>query len=100
TVTLDVPGGPRASTVSLAPPVPSPVRTRARIAFTLPTEDVVSLDVYDLNGRRMTSLLDRAEMALGEHQVDVNAQAWPAGCYWYNLTRSSERVSKKMLVVR
>jgi hypothetical protein len=100
TVTLDVAGGPRANTISLAAPVPSPVRTRARIAFTLPTEAVVSLALYDVNGRRVAALLDRAPMAVGEHQVDVDAQAWPAGCYWYDLTTGAEHLSRKLVVVR
>jgi len=100
TVTLDVPGGPRANTLSLAAPIPSPVRTRARIAFTLPTEAVVSLALYDVNGRRVAALLDRAPMAVGEHQVDVDSQAWPAGCYWYDLTTGAEHLSRKLVVVR
>jgi hypothetical protein len=100
TVTLDVHGRPLTSAVSLAPPVPSPVRTRARIAFTLPSAAVVSLDVYDLTGRRVAGLLDRAPMTVGEHQVEVNAETWPAGCYWYNLDTGSVRLSHKLLVVR
>ena len=48
----------------------------------------------------MASLLDRATMGVGEHQVDVDAQSWPAGCYWYNLSAGAEHVSRKLLVVR
>jgi hypothetical protein len=73
---------------------------RARIAFTLPAQAVVSLDLYDLTGRRVAALVDHATMGVGEHQVDVDAQKWPAGCYWYDLSAGSEHLSRKLLVVR
>ena len=49
---------------------------------------------------RAINACSAAPMAVGEHQVDVDAQAWPAGCYWYDLTTGAEHLSRKLVVVR
>jgi hypothetical protein len=74
----------------LAPVRPNPFGTSAEIAFTLDRDRSVRLEVFDVTGRRVTTLLDR-EMPAGRHAVswsgdDANGHAVAAGLYFVRLT--------------
>jgi hypothetical protein len=66
---------------------PNPWRDGGRVSFMLPRSGRVSLGLYDLNGRRVASLLDGAWLEAGENQVTVARR--PAGSgpgvYFYRL---------------
>ncbi len=79
--------------------IPHPVRSGARLRFTLPSEAVVTLAVYDLQGRRVASLLDRAPRPSGTHEVEVRTEGWRAGCYLYRLEAGGVRLTRKMVVL-
>lgn len=55
---VSVPGGP-ATGVALAGPIPNPAAGPLTYFVTLPRETHVSVDVYDLAGRRRLALVDR-----------------------------------------
>ena len=100
TAALDVPVTSESRTLMLASPVPSPVRDRARISYTLPSDAVVSLTVYDLAGRRIAALLDRTPEPAGAHQVEFDARGCREGCYWYRLTAGGASLTRKMVVLK
>ena len=60
---------------------PSPFRARATLRFTLAREARVTLEVYDLAGRRVAALVD-TELPAGSHAAVIDAARLPgAGVY-------------------
>ena len=79
---------------------PNPFRAEATIAFRLPLAQRVSLDVYNVLGRRVHTLLDRAPFAAGAHTVSVATPSWPSGLYLYRLTGEALAATGQMVLVR
>jgi hypothetical protein len=86
--------------LALAPAIPTPTSSQARIRFTLPSEAAVTLAVYDLQGRRVATALDRAWRSAGPHEAHLRTDGWPAGCYLYRLEVGQARLARKLLVLR
>jgi hypothetical protein len=76
---------------------PNPARGTATIAFDLPEDTEVTLTVYDISGRKVTTAVDRA-LTAGEHKAEVSGLA--PGVYVYRLYAGDFSASKKMVVVR
>ena len=55
------------------------------IRFALAQAGPVSLKVFDLQGRRVATLLDHVFQEAGRHDVPVRADAWKPGVYLYRL---------------
>jgi len=80
--------------------VPNPARSYAQIRFMLPSEDVVTLNVYDLAGRQVATLLEGKPMAAGEHNVQLDTRGWRPGCYYYRLAIRGASQTRMLAVVR
>lgn len=76
---------------------PNPFAERTTIRFRLVLPDRVTLDVFDLFGRRAATLVDERRGA-GEHSVVLNAERLSNGLYVYRLT-SNGRTSMKLALV-
>jgi len=79
---------------------PNPVTSAATLRFALAGATAVSLTVYDVQGRRVTTLLDRAPMSGGEHVVPLCPMGWPAGCYIARLDVEGMTATRKMVIVK
>ena len=79
---------------------PNPFRDQAIIAFRLPLPQRVSLDVYNVLGRRVHTLLDGAPLSAGTHTITVDAPPWPSGFYLYRLTGETRTATGQMVLVR
>ncbi len=83
---------------------PNPFNPLTTIAFDLPVRSQVRLEVFDVAGRRVKSLLSGWRDA-GRHEVSWNgtddrgAEAG-SGVYFYRLESGSKRSVKKMTLVR
>ena len=86
---------------ALLPPVPHPVRQRATVRYVVPEGEpqAVRLDVYDLMGRRVATLVDEAQ-APGRKTHPVDASAWPSGVYVLRLQVGSAVNSRQMTVMQ
>jgi hypothetical protein len=90
---------PPAPALALAQSAPNPARTTAIIHFTLPAAGPVTLEVFDVQGRRVATLLDRQMHAPGGHDVLVRADQWGSGAYFYRLEAAGRSATRKMIVV-
>lgn len=88
------------STLALAQCSPNPVRRNAVIQFGLPRPAAVSLTVYDLQGRRMATPLNRAPLDAGQHSAEIRVHAWRPGVYLYRLEAGDLSATRKMVVVK
>ncbi|MEI6948749.1 SBBP repeat-containing protein [Paraflavisolibacter sp. H34] len=64
---------------------PNPVATNARIQYELPSDGQVTLKMYDLAGKEMSTLVNAPAKA-GTHIAHFNASRLPAGIYHYRLS--------------
>ena len=78
---------------------PNPFNPETQITFNLTVSGVVSLDVYDVTGRTVASLLNR-ELTSGRHTVSFNGADLPSGVYLYRLTTSGFTAQRKMVLLR
>ena len=77
---------------------PHPVRDRTTIRFELAEPADVCLDVYDLLGRRILTLVDGTRPA-GRQEVTLNAARMTSGSYFVRLWANDRPVRTRRLVV-
>lgn len=97
---VDVALGVNSSNLMLDPPSPNPVRDQAILRFAARSEGPVTLEVYDVAGRRVNRI---AELPRGDGVV--RAASWvaadaPSGVYFVVLRAGSETATTKMIVTR
>ncbi len=88
----------------LASPFPNPARGRTRFDYALPQgSDRVTLDVYDLHGRRLRRLFD-GEQSAGRHRIEFDGrndrgEALAPGMFFVRLSRGAEQRVKRLIVM-
>lgn len=78
---------------------PNPFNPTTQISFSLPVNSMISLKVYDITGREITTLVDR-QMTAGDHQVTFNASSLASGVYIYRLQAGDNVQTKRMLLIK
>ena len=83
---------------------PNPFNPRTTIAFDLPHASLITLQVYDVTGKKVRTLLSR-QLPAGHHQVvwdGTNDAGQPvaSGVYFYRLNAGNFSAVRKMLLVR
>jgi len=76
---------------------PNPFNPTTTINFSLGNADNVTLSVYDLSGRLVSTLVDGYREA-GSHAVSFDASGLASGVYMYRLTAGAQTVSAKMIL--
>jgi len=78
---------------------PNPFNPVTLIRFDMPRASHVRLDVYDVLGRRVQSVLDGQKSA-GTHAVRFRGEDLASGIYFYVLRTNGYRESRKMTLVK
>lgn len=78
---------------------PNPFNESTTIRFNLSQAGNVTLDIIDLMGRRVDTLLD-AHYSSGEHSVTWNAAGFPTGVYVVRLKSSGIQQMNKIILQR
>jgi len=78
---------------------PNPFNAITVIRYNLPEASDVSLEVYDLLGRKIEAFFYQEQPA-GPHQVAWNAVDVPSGIYFYKIQVGDYKQTKKMLLLR
>jgi uncharacterized lipoprotein YddW (UPF0748 family) len=78
---------------------PNPFNPVTSIRAAIPRQGRVSLRVYDILGREISTLLDQ-EMLPGTYTVRFDGTKLPSGIYIYVLTAEGKRLVNKMILVR
>lgn len=80
---------------------PNPVQTSTNIRFVIGSSLSASLNVYDVLGRNVSTLINAKQLAPGEHIIPFDASGLPNGLYIYCLRLNDGRVeSGNMLIVK
>jgi len=93
------PAEPLPSSFRLAQNYPNPFRRATTIRFFFNQPEQVTLQVFDLNGRLVATLLDR-QMNRGDHTLQLAAPSLPNGIYIYRLQAGTQTQQKKLVVLR
>jgi hypothetical protein len=78
---------------------PNPFNPSTSISFSIPTRSFVSLKVFDLIGREVTTVVSE-EMSAGSYIKQWNAQNLPSGVYFYRLQTGAFTQTKKLLLLK
>jgi phosphodiesterase/alkaline phosphatase D-like protein len=78
---------------------PNPANESTTIKFTINTTQMVFLNLKDMQGRTLKTLLAE-EKSEGTHEVAVNVSSLPPGTYFYQLKTGFLQETKKLIVIR
>jgi hypothetical protein len=87
------------SSFALSQNYPNPFNPSTVICYELPKESFVTLKVYDMLGREVSTLV-KGTMSLGQHQVVFNAEDLSGGIYFYKITAGEFSKTVKMILLK
>jgi hypothetical protein len=78
---------------------PNPFNPSTKIGFMIPEECHVTIKVYNMIGKEVSTLVDR-QMRASSYETDFNARSLSSGLYFYKLSAGSYTAVKKMMFVK
>jgi hypothetical protein len=78
---------------------PNPFNPITTISFDLPKESTVQLQIYNLQGKVVSTLVNET-MDEGNHNVRFNSSGLPSGVYFYRLQTQEFTDIKRMLLLK
>jgi photosystem II stability/assembly factor-like uncharacterized protein len=78
---------------------PNPFNPATTISFSIPTETNVSLKIYDILGREISTLVNE-KLPAGNYSRQWNAASAPSGVYFYRLQTGSFTETKKLSLLK
>jgi hypothetical protein len=78
---------------------PNPFNPSTVIKFSVAHAGYVKLEVFDVNGRRISALMD-GELKAGTYKYNLNASGYSSGVYFYKLSTSGFAETRKMVLVK
>jgi hypothetical protein len=102
---------PRSDPVIRVRPAPSPLakhvsvtgcpgRGATTIRFRLPDAQELSLEAFDVAGRRTTTIFDWEMRPAGEQEIPIDTRGWAAGVYFLRLRAAEREDVVKVVVLR
>lgn len=78
---------------------PNPFNPVTTIDYSIKYDGNVSLAIYDVLGRQITTLVNEKKPA-GNHSVEFNASNLPSGVYIYKLSSGNFVATKKLILMK
>ncbi len=78
---------------------PNPFNPTTTINFQIPTAEMVTMNIYDLSGRKVAEIFN-AQMEAGYYNVAFDASTLASGMYIYRLTAGSFTDVRKMTLLK
>ncbi len=99
--TSDAPNPQRPQGFALHQNYPNPFNPTTIISYQLESPSVVKLELFDVMGRKLATLID-ARQSVGAHQYTLNATqfALSSGTYFYRLTANGFTDTKRMMLLK
>ncbi len=82
---------------ALAPNVPNPLAAYTEFSFSLPSSATVSIELFDLQGRKVATVLPPTPLGAGVHRLRFDATALPAGTYFYTLRSGGIQLTRRLV---
>jgi hypothetical protein len=92
-------------TFELSQNFPNPFNPSTEIQFTVGKDALVSLNIYDIQGRLVSSLIDNYFYSAGSYKMNWDGKNQygtqvPSGMYLYKLESSNQIVTRKMVLMK
>jgi hypothetical protein len=84
---------------SLSQNYPNPFNPSTVIEYSLETNENVKLEIYNVLGQLISSLVDAKQQA-GSYKVEFDASELTSGIYFYSLTADKVNITKKMILLK
>lgn len=84
---------------SLGSNYPNPFNYSTNIEYSLEKPSQVMLNVYDLNGRKLETLVNQKQEA-GKYNVNFDGKNLSSGIYFYELTAGGKKMVRKMVLMK
>jgi len=78
---------------------PNPFNARTRISFELKESSQVTLEIFDITGARVATLID-GHLPAGPHDVVWHAGDYASGIYVYKLSAGHATIARKAIVIK
>ena len=77
---------------------PNPFNPSTTISYDLPSNDFVTLKIYDVLGNEIITLINEEQPA-GYHKINFDASALSSGMYFYTLQSGNKILTNKMILL-
>jgi len=98
-IVLDVAETVVPETITLGQNRPNPFNPITTISFALPTQAKTTLNVFDMLGRKVATLVDDS-LPAGKHSAVFDATGFGSGVYFYRLESENSVKTGKMLLIK
>ncbi len=78
---------------------PNPFNPTTTITYSLPSATNVTLEIFDVAGRLVKTVVDRSQNA-GRYSVSLNAYGLSSGIYFYRLKTNSHSETRQMTIIK
>ena len=78
---------------------PNPFNVQTMIQYSLPVQSLVAIDIFDIHGRKMETLVEGIKPA-GEYQTIWDASDQASGIYFYRIKAGDNVETKKMMLMK
>jgi hypothetical protein len=79
---------------------PNPFNPVTRIRFAVPKASNITIEVFDINGRLVNTLVKNEFVTPGTKEVEFSGSNLSSGVYFYKLTSGGFTATKKMMLVK
>lgn len=86
--------------VELSQNYPNPFNPSTTIAFGLPENGAVTLEVYDIIGRKVAILINGEQKSAGYYSINFDAEHLSSGMYLYRLQVGNSIITKKLTLIK
>jgi len=83
----------------LFPPYPNPFNPTTSISFSIPQLRIVSLKIYDITGKLITTLINE-KLNIGYHSIDWDGSNQSGGVYLVRMESGDYIETQKLLLVK
>ncbi|MDP3150955.1 MAG: T9SS type A sorting domain-containing protein [Ignavibacteria bacterium] len=84
---------------TLYPVYPNPFNPGTTISFSIPNTTVVDISVFDTNGKKIETLLNR-EMSIGNHRLIWSASKYSSGVYFISMRTGNVLATQPAILVK
>ena len=87
-------------TVELQQNYPNPFNPSTTITFGIPENGKVSLEVFDILGRKVATLINHETITAGRYTINFDARHLASGMYIYRLQAGNSIITKKLTLIK
>jgi aminopeptidase N len=78
---------------------PNPFNSQTTISFTIPTDEFVSIKIYDIAGNELQTLISE-RLKAGYHSIKFDGGKFSSGVYLYKLETKNFQSTKKLILIK